>query len=264
VKIVTLVKQVPDTETKIKLLADASGIDEEGIKWVMNPYDEYAVEEALKIKEKLGEGEVVVLCLGPDRALETIRTALAMGADRAIHLSEDAFSGGDALSVAKALAAALKKEEFDLVICGKQAVDDDWSSVPSMVAQTLGIPQVNVVSQLEVAEGKIKAWRDIEGGAKEIVEASLPALVSATKGLNEPRYASLPGIMKAKRKEVKVWGIADLELSADEVGASGAKVKITNWSLPPERQAGVVISDGEPADKVHELIKWMKETAKII
>jgi len=264
VKIVTLVKQVPDTETKIKLLPDASGIDEEGIKWVMNPYDEFAVEEALRIKEKLGTGEVVVLCMGPDRALETIRTALAMGADRAIHLKEEAFFGGDSLSVAKALAAALKKEGFDLIICGKQAVDDDWSSVPSMVAQLLGIPLVNVVSQLEVEEGKIKAWRDIEGGAKEVFEAPLPAMVSATKGLNEPRYASLPGIMRAKRKEVKVWGAADLELSPDEIGANGAKVKITKWSLPPERQAGVVISDGEPIDKVRELIKWMKETAKII
>lgn len=263
-KIVTLVKQVPDTETKIKLRSDGSGIDEEGIKWVMNPYDEFAVEEALRIKEKLGTGEVVVLSLGPERAVESIRTALAMGADRAIHLKDEALLGGDVLSTAKALSAALKKEGFDLLICGKQAIDDDWASVPSMIAQFLGIPQVNVVSKLEISDGKIKAWRDIEGGVKLVIEAPLPALVTATKGLNEPRYASLPGIMKAKRKEVKVWSVADLGLDANEVGSNGAKVKIVAWSLPPERKAGTVIKDGEPIDKVKKLIEWLKNEAKII
>lgn len=263
-KIVTLVKQVPDTETKIKLKADASGIDEEGIKWVMNPYDEFAVEEALRIKEKLGAGEVVVLSLGPERAIESIRTALAMGADRAIHLKEDALLNGDALSTAKALAAALKKEGFDLLIGGRQAVDDDWASVPSMVAQLLGIPQVSMVSKVEIADNKVKAWRDIEGGAKLVIEAPMPALVNATKGINEPRYASLPGIMKAKKKEVKIWGVGDLGLAADEVGSNGAKVKASSWSLPPVRQAGTVVKDGEPIDKVKKLVDWMKNVAKVI
>lgn len=263
-KIVTLVKQVPDTETKIKLRSDSSGIDEEGIKWVMNPYDEYAVEEALRIKEKLGAGEVVVLSLGPERAVESIRTALAMGADRAIHLKEDALLNGDALSTAKALAAALKKEGFDLLIGGRQSVDDDWASVPSMVAQMLGIPQVNLVSKVEVAGGSIKAWRDIEGGAKMVIESPLPALVAVTKGINEPRYASLPGIMKAKRKEVKVWGAGDLGLDANDVGANGAKAKVSGWSMPPERKAGTVVKDGEPQDKVKKLVEWLKNDAKII
>ncbi len=256
-KVVVLVKQVPDTESKIKLLPDGSSYDPEGIKWIMNPYDEYAVEEALQIKGKGLASEVVVLSLGPDNALERIRTALAMGADKAVHIKEDVPNVGDSYAVADALAAALKELEADLVIAGKQAVDDDSYSVPGMVAAKMGIPVINAVSKLEVADGKITAWADIEGGAKLVIESGTPCIITCNKGLNEPRYASLPGIMKAKRKPVDVKSFADLGISSD------AKLEVLGWALPEERQAGRVL-EGEIPDQVVELVKLLREEAKVI
>ena len=256
-KVVALVKQVPDTETKIKLLADGSSYDPEGIKWVMNPYDEYAVEEALKIKESGVASEVIILSLGPDNAVERIRTGLAMGADKAVHIKESVANVGDTTVVAAALAAALKELEADLIISGKQAVDDDSYSVPGMVAANLGIPCINSVSKLETDDSKVTAYADIEGGAKLVIEANYPCLVTANKGLNEPRYASLPGIMKAKRKPVDVKSFADLGVSAEP------KVEIVGWSLPEERQAGKVLA-GEVPDQVKELVKLLREEAKVI
>jgi len=221
------------------------------------------VEEALKIKEAKGEGEVIVLSLGPDRALEAIRTALAMGADRAVHLKDPAFDGSDTLGTAKALAKALGTLEYDLILAGKQAVDSDDASVPSMLAQLLDLPEITNVSKLEILDGKIMAYSDIEGGAKMVIEAPTPAVVAAAKGLNEPRYASLPGIMKAKRKEVKEMTAADLGLDASEVGAAGSKIKIAGWSMPEERAAGRVL-EGELEDTVKELAKLLREEAKVI
>ena len=256
-KIVVLVKQVPDTETKIKLLADGSSYDPEGIKWIMNPYDEYAVEEALRIKESGVGKEVIILSLGPDNALERIRTGLAMGADKAVHIKEDVPNVGDATVVARALAAALKEIEPDLIIAGKQAVDDDGYSVPAMIAAIMDIPQVNAVSKVEVADDKITAWADIDGGAKLVIESPPPAILTTNKGLNEPRYASLPGIMKAKRKPVEVKSFADLGVSTD------AKLEILTWSLPEERAAGRVL-EGEIPDQVKELVKLLREEAKVV
>ena len=251
--IVVLCKQVPDTESKIKLTADGSNFDREGIKWVLNPYDEFAVEEALKIKETGKAAKVTVLSLGPDRIIESVRTALAMGADDAIHVKTDDVYG-DSFAVAKALAAALDGVEYGLLIAGKQAVDDDSFAVPGMLAQLLGVPQVNVVSKLEVTESSVKAWRDIEGGAKQIIEASFPVVVTTTKGLNEPRYASLPGIMKAKRKPVET----------KEPAAAESKTEVVGWSLPEEKRVGKVLEDGELADKVKEVVRLLREEAKII
>jgi electron transfer flavoprotein beta subunit len=257
VKIVVLVKQVPDTETKIKLLPDGSSYDPEGIKWIMNPYDEYAVEQALKIKESGVGKEVVILSLGPDSALERIRTALAMGADKAVHIKEAVANVGDSMLAAEALAAALKELAPDLIIAGKQAVDDDGYSVPGMVAARMGIPHINAVSKLEVTSDGVKAWSDVEGGAKLVVESTVPCVVTCNKGLNEPRYASLPGIMKAKRKPVDVKSFADLGVSAE------TKVRIVGWSLPDERQAGRVLQ-GEIPDQVAELVKLLREEAKVL
>lgn len=251
--IVVLCKQVPDTESKIKLNGDGTDFDREGIKWVLNPYDEFAVEEALKIKEAGKAEKVTVLSLGPDRTVESIRTALAMGADNAIHVKTDEIYG-DSFAVAKALAGALDGVEYGLMIAGKQAVDDDCFAVPGMLAQLLGIPQVNVVSKVEVGDDKIKAWRDIEGGAKQIIEAPFPCIMTTTKGLNEPRYASLPGIMKAKRKPV----------DAKEAPAAEVKTEITGWSLPEEKRVGKVLEEGELVDKVKEVVRLLREEAKII
>ncbi len=257
--IVVLCKQVPDTESKIKLLGDNSNYDQEGIKWVLNPYDEYAVEEALKAREAGKAAKVTVLGLGPKRCEEALRTALAMGADDAIHIEDAALDGADSFVVAKALAGALKGVDYGIIMCGKVAVDDDMAAVPQMLAELLGIAQVTVVSKVEIDGNNIKANRDIEGGAKEVVAAAVPVLLSATKGLNEPRYASLPGIMKAKRKPLAKKTAADVGTSAAE-----NKTKSANWSLPAARAAGKVFKDGELADRVAQVVKLLREEAKVL
>jgi len=257
-------KQVPDTEAQIRVKPDGSGIVDGDIKFVMNPYDEYGVEEALLLKEKFG-GTVTIVCLGPERAVEAIRTGLAMGADKAVHLDDPAFEGGDAFSTAKALAAAIKGMECDLIFCGKQAIDDDLAQVGSALAEMLGIPQVVVVTKVEVSEDTKKANvnRQIIGG-EEIIEVPLPAVLTAQKGLNEPRYASLPGIMKAKKKEVKSVKVADLGLDSSAVGAAGAKTKIIKMYSPPQREAGKII-EGETAEETApKLAKLLREEAKAI
>lgn len=262
--IIVCMKQVPDTEAQIRVKPDGSGIIDGDIKFVMNPYDEYGVEEALKLKEKFG-GTVTIVCLGPARAVEAIRTGLAMGVDKAVHLDDPAFDGGDAFSTAKALAAAIKGMEYDLIFCGKQAIDDDLSMVGSTLAEMLGIPQVSIVTKVEVSEDNktAKVNRQIVGG-EEIMEVPLPAVLTAQKGLNEPRYASLPGIMKAKKKEIKSMKVADLGLDSSGVGAAGAKARILKMYSPPQREAGKII-EGETAEETApKLAKLLREKAKVI
>ena len=200
--IIACVKQVPDTEAQIKVKADGSGIEEGQIKWVMNPYDEYGVEEALKLKEKNG-GEVTVVSLGPARAMETIRTALAMGADKGVHICDPAFDNADAFVVGNALAAVIKTLPHDIIFCGQRAIDDDAGQVGAMIAEALNLPQLTLVTKVDFAGTSVKVIRPIEG-AQLLIETALPCVVTAQKGLNEPRYASLPGIMKAKKKPVDV------------------------------------------------------------
>src|SRR5262249_19999074 len=203
------IKQVPDTETKIKLNADSSWIDTAGIKWIMSPYDEFAVEEALRLKEKNAGSTVTVLSAGPARVVESIRTALAMGADSGIHV--ELPETADNNMSAKALAGALRKEsKVDLVFTGKETIDDGAAQVSQLIAEYFGIPYVTVVLNVEYGTQSVKCKREIEGGAFEMVEASLPALIAAQKGMNEPRYASLPNIMKAKKKEVKALKGSDV------------------------------------------------------
>lgn len=262
--IIVCMKQVPDTEAQIRVKPDGSGIVDSDIKFVMNPYDEYGVEEALLLKEKFG-GTVTIVCLGPERAIEAIRTGLAMGADKAVHLDDPAFEGGDAFSTAKALAAAIKGMEYDLIFCGKQAIDDDLAQVGPALAEMLGIPQIVVVTKVEVSEDgkKAKVNRQIIGG-EEIIEVPLPAVLTAQKGLNEPRYASLPGIMKAKKKEVKAVKIADLSFDPNAVGKAGAKTQILKMYSPPQRESGNII-EGETAEETaSKLAKLLREEAKVI
>ena len=263
-KIGVMMKQVPDTETKIKIKDDASGIVEDGIKWVMNPYDEYAVEEALKIKEKTS-GTVSIVCFGPKRSVEAIRTGLAMGADNGFLIDDPALEGSDTSATAKAVAKVMQKEQFELILCGKQAVDDDCAQLPQAVAELLGLPQAMVIEKIELSDDGKKAvcYRRIEGGAKEVLELNLPAVIAAEKGLNEPRYASLPGIMKAKSKPLQEMNLAALEMSAEEVGVAGAKVKIQKFSLPPEKEPGKIVP-GEPEDAAKELARLLREEAKVI
>jgi electron transfer flavoprotein beta subunit len=256
VNIVACVKQVPDTETLIKVKPDGSGIDETGIKWVMNPYDEFGVEEALKLKEKFG-GDVTIVSVGPARALETIRTALAMGADKGIHINDSALEGADAYSIASALAAAIKGIPHDIIFCGQRAIDDDAGQVGSVLAELLGIPQVTFVTKLDVEGASIKVIRPIEG-AQLLIESSLPCVVTAQKGLNEPRYASLPGIMKAKKKPVDVKDAAGLGITV------APKAKVAKTVPPPARPPGKIICGEEPAEKARELAKLLREEAKVI
>ncbi len=251
------IKQVPDTETKIKLTADSNGIDTTGVKWIMSPYDEFAVEEALRWKEKNAGSTVTVLSAGPARVVETIRTALAMGADNGIHV--EIPESADSNLVAKALAGALKKEpKIDVVFSGKEAIDDGAAQVSQLVAEYAGLPYVTVALTAELAGSVIKCKREIEGGAFEMIEVQTPALIAAQKGMNEPRYASLPNIMKAKKKEVKSLKMADVGASE-----SDQKVRYKNYQLPPPKQAGKKIA-GDPATQAKELVRLLHEEAKVI
>lgn len=254
-KIFVCVKQVPDTETKIKIAGDGASIDTTSVKWVMNPYDEYAVEEAVKLRDANAGSQVWVLSLGPKkRVIETLRTALAMGADEAIVV--DAPENVDSFQTAKALAAVIQQEGGAKVIfSGKLAIDDNASSVGQMVAEFLGAPHTTVVSKFTYGGENVTVERDIEGGAKEVVQMMLPAMVAANKGLNMPRYASLPGIMKAKKKVIK-----ELDLAALNTGAN-AKTKVVALELPPEKPA-VKMLTGDNA--VADLVKSLRDEAKVL
>lgn len=254
--IIACIKQVPDSEALIRVKADGSGMDETGIKWVMNPYDEFGVEEALRLKEKHG-GEVTVVLLGPARAMETIRTALAMGADKGIHISDPALEGADPYVTASALAAAIKGIPHDIIFCGQRAIDDDSGQVGSILAELLGIPQITVVTKVDVEGTSVKTIRPIEG-AQLMITSPLPCVVTAQKGLNEPRYASLPGIMKAKKKPVDAKDAAALGIATDR------KLKVLKFIPPPARPPGKIVSGDDPAAKAAALAKLLREEAKII
>lgn len=262
--IIVCLKQVPDTETQIKVASDGKSIATDDIKWVMNPYDEYGVEEALRIKEKFG-GEVTIVGLGPKRVTESIRTALAMGADKGILISDEALEGSDSLAVAKALAAGIKGLDYDLIFSGQRGVDDDMGVVGANLAEFLDIPQLSVIENVEVAEdGKsVKVKRPIEGSTL-VIESPLPALITTQKGLNEPRYASLPGIMKAKKKPFDEKTLSDLGLDAAEFGEGARKVKVLEITPPPAREAGKIVEGETPQEKAAGLAKLLHDEAKVI
>lgn len=246
---IVCVKRVPDTEARIRVDSSGTGIDPAGVKFVLNPYDEFAVEAALKHREAAGSGEVTVLSVGPSASGEALRTALAMGADAAVLLESDAQAVG--LPVAKAIAEELRGREFDLALFGMKAIDDDLQAVPSMVAELLELPSATVVTEFTVEDGRVTAHREIEGGV-EVVELKTPCVLSITKGAYEPRYASLKGIMAAKKKP--------LEAKPTELGE--AEVAVASLEYPPERQAGRIV--GEGPDAVPELLKLLREEAKVI
>jgi electron transfer flavoprotein beta subunit len=263
VDVVVLLKQVPDTEALMEIAEDKASINTQDVKWVINPYDEFAVEEALRIKESQGGGKVVILTVGPDRAVESIRTALAMGADEGVLISDPAAEASDALGTARMLAAAVTEIPHDLIIAGMRAVDDDAYQVPPAVAESLGIPHVSMVIKEEIRDGKIVCERTVEGGTV-VVEAELPALFTAQRGINEPRYAPLAGIMKAKKKPLLTKTLADLGVDPGEVGQSGAKCKPKKFSLPPARTPGRIIEGETVQEKAAELVRLLKEEAKVI
>ena len=262
--IIVCLKQVPDTESQIKIAPDAKSVIEDDIKWVMNPYDEYGVEEALLLKEKFG-GEVTVVGLGPQRVTESIRTALAMGADKGVLINDPALEGSDTLATAKALAAAIKELPCDLVFAGQRGVDSDNGLVGAALAEFLGVPQICLAVKVEVAEDgqSLKAHRPIEGQTL-VIESSLPALITTQKGLNEPRYASLPGIMKAKKKPLEEKTLADLGLDSSEFGEGAQNLKVQELIPPPQREAGKMVEGETPEAKAAELARLLHEEAKVI
>lgn len=256
-KILVCVKQVPDTETKIKIAADNTSIDSNGIKWVVNPYDEYAIEEAIKTRDANPGSIVHVISVGPKkRTVEAVRTALAMGADEGILV--DAPENLDALTTSQVLAAAIKAEGgFDLILTGKLAIDDNASSVPQMTAQLLGISSATVISKIQIQGSSAIVERDVEGGSKEVVQLKGPMVIAANKGLNMPRYASLPGIMKAKKKVMK-------EIDGATLGVSlTGKTKILSIELPSDKTA-VKLLGGDSVAQVTELVKLLRDEAKVL
>ena len=259
-EIIVLLKQVPTTESFIGIADDGVSIKTEDIKWVINPYDEFAVEEALRIRSAHG-GTVTIISAGPERSVEAIRTALAMGADKGVLIKSPAADNCDGLGIARILAAALKNIEFDLIIAGQRAVDDDNFQVGTAVAEFLSIPNISLVIKEEIADGKIRCCRTVEGGTV-VLEAPLPALFTTQKGLNEPRYASLPGIMKAKRKPLDIKSLSDIGIDVSEIGEP--MTKIVAMKLPPERDGGKIIKGDSSLSIAAELIKVLHEEAKVI
>jgi electron transfer flavoprotein beta subunit len=259
VNCIVCVASVPDTASVIKIGADGKGIEESGIKWIVSPFDEYALEEALKITEDKG-GEVTVVTYGPDHAEPTLRDCLARGAHQAVHVIGGEATLGDSFTIAKVLAGVIKDREYDLVLCGFKGVGTDASQVGEMLAELLGVPHVGNITGLEIGDGSLTATRDVEGG-KETVESPMPALLTCQKGLNEPRYAALKGIMAAKKKPVDKIEVASLGI--DEGG--DAFYRVDKLELPPEKTAGTIIQgEDDPATAAGELVKLLREEAKAI
>jgi electron transfer flavoprotein beta subunit len=259
-KIVCCVKQTFATDTTIELTED-SRINDATAARVVNPYDEFAVEEALRIRETHG-GEVTVVAVGPARAEEALRHCLAMGADNAIRISDDGLSGRDSSATANLLAAQIGKLEFDLILCGKVAVDSNAGETAVRLAELLGLPQIHTVSELKIEDGAAVGRRESDGAA-EIIEAPLPTLVTAEKGLNEPRYPTLPNIMKAKRKPIEVVLWNDLGFSDADDKRLAPMVDVIGYSLPPARQ-GVKMIEGDAASAAKELVRALHEDEGIL
>jgi electron transfer flavoprotein beta subunit len=258
-KILVLVKQVPDTATQVKIGSDPRAIDTTGITWIVSPYDEFAIEEALRIKEKRGQGEVVAVTVGPDRAKEALRSCLAMGADRAVHVNDPTLEPADTLLAARALAGVIKLEQPQLVLTGRQAIDDDMGAVGAQVAELLGWPCLSWIMEEAIAEDgtKVRAGRQVEGGL-EVFEMPLPCVLTAQKGMNEPRYPTLKGIMGAKEKEIK-------ELKATDVGLGqvARELEVVALEALPPRPPGRILT-GDPKDMARELVRALREDAKAI
>ena len=252
--ILVLVKQTFDTEEK--LVIENGAISEDGVEFILNPYDEYAVEEAVKIKEESG-AEVTVLTVGPDRSENVLRTALAMGADKAVFLELE--EEVDEYTLSKYIVAAIKDQPFDLILGGNMAVDSGSGQVAIRIAEELGIPHVSTITGLTLEGNKATVERDVEGDL-EIIEVNLPFLATTQQGLNEPRYPSLPGIMKAKKKPLERLSVEDLELSDVDVNV---RTSVQDQYLPPKKQAGKIL-DGEIGQQAQELIQLLRSEAKVI
>jgi electron transfer flavoprotein beta subunit len=255
--IIVYIKQTFDTEAKIVL--DGNGkIDANGVNLIINPYDEFAIEEGIRLKEKLG-GEVTVITMGGASAQVAIRTALAMGVDKAVLVSDPALDNSDEWTNAEVLAKAVSQIPYDIILAGRIAIDDGASQIAVRLAEILNIPSISSVLKLDVTGTQATATREIDGGT-EVLEASLPVVITAQKGLNDPRYPSVAGIMKAKKKPLKTLTLADLGLSGGDIAL---KMNVDKFSLPTARQGGKKIP-GEAAQAAQELARLLREEAKVL
>jgi electron transfer flavoprotein beta subunit len=249
VKVAVLVKEVPEASARTRIDPGTLRLDRSGSA-ALNPFDAHALEEALRIREADGEGEVVALMMGPSGAADSLRKALAIGADRAVHVVDDSLAGSDLVATARALAKAIAREEPDLVLLGQQGGDSDGAVLWSALAELLRLPVVSQAASLELAEGKAKAKRQTEYGY-DVIEAPLPCVVAVSDAINEPRYPSLKGIMGAKKKPYETVSAGDLGLSADEIGEAGSQTVVLALADPPSRGDSVKIEDeGDAADKI--------------
>lgn len=256
--IVVCMKQTPDTEAKIIVKADGQGVEKDNIKMIISSYDEWALEEGIRIKEKFG-GEVTVITVGTERTHETLRAALAMGADKAVQIWDPSLEKADSSSISKVLAKAVENNGYDVVFCGQQAIDTGASLVGCMLSERLNIPQVHVVKKMEYIDEKtFVAHRQIEGG-EELIEVNTPCLLTAQDGLNTVRYTKLPDIVKAKKKELKSIGLTDLGLTPEDVAP---KVSLIGMRMPEGKKAGKILTNGDAS--VPDLIKLLKEEVKVI
>lgn len=263
-RVAVCIKQVPDTDARLRVGPDGRWIDEEDLPFVINESDGYALEEALTLAENSG-GEVVVFSLGPDRVREALRKALALGANRAVHLSDAAFADGDAMATGRALASAIAREEFDLVLTGSQSDDVGFASTGSVIAGYLGWPHAWLVMGVEPAEdgATVRVVREMEAGINEIARLDLPAVLQIQAGLNSPRYASLRGIMQAKKKEIAEVGPADIGLEAAQVGAAGSRVRIVSVAFP-DSGGGAQMLEGEPDAVAAVLVEKLQKEARVL
>jgi electron transfer flavoprotein beta subunit len=261
--VVVCVKQVPDTEAPIRIRPDGQAIDESGLNLVMNYYDEHATEAGLRLREQFG-GTVTLIAVGPERSKEALRTGLAMGADEAVLVSDPALEGADHLSIARILAAVIAPLPHDVVICGKLSTDDNAGVVGPALAEFLDLPQATAIAvlQMDGTGQTATVHREVEGGI-EVLDVPLPAVLTVERSLNEPRYPSLPGIMKAKRKEIAVRTLQDLGLTAEAVGAAAARTRLVRLDPPPKRQPGRSV-DGDADEAVAAIVAFLKTEAKVL
>jgi len=258
VKILVPVKRVPDPATTIRVLADGSGIATDNVKWVINPFDEIAIEEALRIKEKQGSGEVILISVGQPTWQEQLRTGLAMGADRAIHLEDSGFVGLDAYNTAKAFAAAIKDEQFDLIFTGLQSDDYGYAQTGVILAELLGWPHATIIMQIEKADGGIRVKRELEAGYFQFVKMPLPAVLTIQSGINKLRYATLIGIKQAKNKPLRKVTLADVQ------GAIGNNLQKIERLYVPQKTKKTEVLEGPPAEVAKKLAEKLRVEVRVL
>jgi electron transfer flavoprotein beta subunit len=255
-KVAVCVKETPEASAHARIDRETLRLDRSGAA-ALNPFDAHALEEGLRVKEKTGEGEVVAVLMGPPKAADSIRKALAIGADRAVHLADDALAGSDLVATAKALAKVLEREGADIVLLGQQGSDSDGAVLWSALAEALRMPVVSQAASLELSDGRVKVSRQTEYGY-DVIEAPLPCIVAVSDAINEPRYPSLKGIMGAKKKPQETLGITELGLSADEVGEQGSRTEVYELSEPAARGESRKIED-EGGNAAEQIVAYLTE-----